>query len=1058
MLWMLLLFAAQLILGTLFKPRVVDSSKPATLKEVSVPQIDQSRKIPTIWGTVKIDAAQIGWFGDFESRRQTKKVKSGLFSSTTQTLCFRYYLGIHFAFCHGEVDELKEIWAEDKLAWSGNVTSGDFTLSNVTVFGGDREEDLEKRAEGGLFAKCTFYNGSTSQLQNAYLQSILGTDIPAYRGVSHLVWHGPSSGITSNSVSSQYQLLEPYLSGYVGLSPNLKNMGFVLKRIPKYISAAYWEINSGDANPADVIYEILINEKWGLGLSSALIDSASFLAAAETLFNEGLGFSAEWQRSEQVDTILDEILKYIDGVLYTDPVTGLFTLKLARKDYVVDSLPQVNENNFAEVVSFSRGSLDDSVNEVRVTYIDRFNKYKDASEIAQDLANYRLQGKRNPVTTSYIGISNSTTAGKIAQRDLRTLSTSIIKCNLKVNRELFEARPAGLFRFSWTKRGVTQVVMRITRVNFGEYDNGMMEIEAVQDIFSLSNSIYAVSNGTLWTDPVGTAASITNFETIEAPYYYSDNNHQLMVFAKKPDNSQFSFNTYTSENGSSGNYYLSDAGDGFTPMGTLTADYGNVTSDVDTGSITFSTPSQNLALLQTFNAEAIPQGYNLFYMNGEILAFQTCTLNVDGSVTLSNIWRGLFDTTPQIHASGSTAWFYSYSHAFPSNYFTAGSTIHTKVESVASTTRSSLSTADSVTIVRRSIKPLPPAKFFINGSGTATTITSGDITIAWEHRSREWEGKKIVKQFAAGTAIEPRTEYILKFIKSDGSTLRTVTGLTGLTYTYTSANQSSDNGGSEPTGLTIQLYSKREGLYSLYCQFRGVKRSAGTIPSTPAYSPGSDSYAPVSSADATSISGTNVSTSTPTNGQVLQYNNTTQTWEPTTLASLTVGTINSQTKSANGAVIASNQLIMQTADASFPGLISTGTQTIAGNKTFSGDLIFQMSTVHTPVTLTDASTIAVDAGQGNRFRCTLGSTVGSTRQLGAPSNPTDGQQIFFEITQDSSGSRLLTFASGAGGYSFGTDIPSITLSTTANVTDLITAVYNSTANRWRIAGILHGFS
>lgn len=50
----------------------------------------------------------------------------------------------------------------------------------------------------------------------------------------------------------------------------------------------------------------------------------------------------------------------------------------------------------------------------------------------------------------------------------------------------------------------------------------------------------------------------------------------------------------------------------------------------------------------------------------------------------------------------------------------------------------------------------------------------------------------------------------------------------------------------------------------------------------------------------------------------------------------TIGTIDSQTKSADGAVIASNALYLQTADASFAGLVSTGTQTFAGAKTFNG--------------------------------------------------------------------------------------------------------------------------
>lgn len=47
----------------------------------------------------------------------------------------------------------------------------------------------------------------------------------------------------------------------------------------------------------------------------------------------------------------------------------------------------------------------------------------------------------------------------------------------------------------------------------------------------------------------------------------------------------------------------------------------------------------------------------------------------------------------------------------------------------------------------------------------------------------------------------------------------------------------------------------------------------------------------------------------------------------------TIGTINSQTKSANGAVISGTDLVLQTADTTYPGLISTGAQTITGVKT-----------------------------------------------------------------------------------------------------------------------------
>lgn len=128
----------------------------------------------------------------------------------------------------------------------------------------------------------------------------------------------------------------------------------------------------------------------------------------------------------------------------------------------------------------------------------------------------------------------------------------------------------------------------------------------------------------------------------------------------------------------------------------------------------------------------------------------------------------------------------------------------------------------------------------------------------------------------------------------------------------------------------------------------------------------------------------------------------------------------------------------------------TGAAPTAG-PTFTGTATFAKS-VNTPVALTDAATIATDASLGNTFRVTLG----GNRTLGAPTNPTDGQMSIWEIKQGSGG-QTLALASGAGAFSFGTDITSITLSTTAGAVDLLGCRYNSTANRWWVVAFLKGF-
>lgn len=103
-----------------------------------------------------------------------------------------------------------------------------------------------------------------------------------------------------------------------------------------------------------------------------------------------------------------------------------------------------------------------------------------------------------------------------------------------------------------------------------------------------------------------------------------------------------------------------------------------------------------------------------------------------------------------------------------------------------------------------------------------------------------------------------------------------------------------------------------------------------------------------------------------------------------------------------------------------------------------------------PVTLTDAATIATDASRGDHFRVTLG----GNRTLGNPTNPTDGQRVIWELIQDGTGNRTLTLGSAFG---LGTDIATITLSTTAGKRDFIGAIYNAAIPKWHIVAFVKGY-
>jgi len=116
----------------------------------------------------------------------------------------------------------------------------------------------------------------------------------------------------------------------------------------------------------------------------------------------------------------------------------------------------------------------------------------------------------------------------------------------------------------------------------------------------------------------------------------------------------------------------------------------------------------------------------------------------------------------------------------------------------------------------------------------------------------------------------------------------------------------------------------------------------------------------------------------------------------------------------------------------------------------SGDTLPPSLLLPAPVALTDAATIATDASLGSHFRVTLG----GNRTLGNPTNLADGQKLLWELIQDATGSRTITLGSN---FALGTDLPAITLTTTASKRDFLGGIYNATAGKIFVTSLMRGF-
>lgn len=105
-----------------------------------------------------------------------------------------------------------------------------------------------------------------------------------------------------------------------------------------------------------------------------------------------------------------------------------------------------------------------------------------------------------------------------------------------------------------------------------------------------------------------------------------------------------------------------------------------------------------------------------------------------------------------------------------------------------------------------------------------------------------------------------------------------------------------------------------------------------------------------------------------------------------------------------------------------------------------------------PFVLTDGATINWDASVSDHFRVTLG----GNRTLANPTwgdSAKNGKRFLFEIIQDGTGSRTLTWGNK---FIFNTTFPSPTLTTTVSKRDFVEFVYNSTTDLFYCTNIVKG--
>lgn len=836
------------VIGQLLVPRPKGIGA-ANLNSVTPPTAEKGTPVPVVFGICKI-APNVVWYGNVHADPIDERIKLNIFNQGKHvTKGYRYGADIAGVLCHGPIDELMDVWFQDTSMLrynqaNSNYVSGPggtpilvrpmtpnfpqtlpgtdnpvlYTINAPDLFGGDQQD-------GGVKATIQFFFGKLTQIASTALADAtrLNGAVSRYKGICHFVMY--------NTV--------------MGTSPYLKAMYFVVRRNPVTVSPDAATANiGGSANAADVIYEIMTNQRWGLGLSPAKFDIPSFTAAAVTMKAEGMGVDFVMNQQDSADAAISEVLRHIDGVVFSHPQTGKITLKLARADYDPATLPHINVSNAVKFTNYKRNTWPETVNEIRVNYLYRgvspFYAFTTDTVPAQNLANLQATGQIVSTDYSFNYFSNKDTAVQAAFRSLRVTSVPLASGLLTLNRTQYNVTLGSVVILDWAPLGISGLVMRVVGLKFGTLDKNEVEATVVEDVFNTAPVVFSVPAGSSWTPPVLSPSAPLRAVALPAPYFLmrADQFVGMDLVVRANTASQSWDGTYNNDPTVADSPVvgaLLTTGSPFCPAGTLAAIYPWNTAYQDEVGILVNNIDGMQNLVGTDSA-GLARGDLLAWIGsadgGELISWRDIVPQTSGQYMIVGVLRGQFDTVPMDHQIGTTIYFFyptGYTAYYPGQD-TSSTPPTASSQTLATSGYKFWSSVRGITTVlppsapvgvikpplvntpaldpRRAVMPLPVGNTQLNGTknnviNPATTLPDSN-SLSWVVRNRLLQTTPLAHD-ASTMATEAGETYELDIVHVSRTTganifgiLRTVSPVTS-PYVYTNTMFETDmktlNGG-----------------------------------------------------------------------------------------------------------------------------------------------------------------------------------------------------------------------------------------------------------------------
>ena len=432
-----------------------------------------------------------------------------------------------------------------------------------------------------------------------------------------------------------------------------------------------------------------------------------------------------------------------------------------------------------------------------------------SNPISVDVGNHAIQGRTVPKTIQLASFTTNKNAVWGGKQALQKASYPFAQISFPANRDVFRYEVGDCFKFSYAKYGVENMIGRVLQIEEEGLESENIIVHAMEDIFSVNNTITEYSNPTDNTtdEPDYSLEPFAHQRILEAPYVMTLAVALLPIACRKSLLDQ-GFRIYMSLDGGS-SYFLVDSVVNLQPYGTLAGTYQADTYAID-DEVGFTIDFvQDVDQVETVTwGEVFAGNKNTAILGDEIISFQSITPVSGTQYKLEGVIRGRFGTTKQDHAEGAE--FYCIDKAITlitHNEILIGA--DRKFKFVPYNVRNTGDIADAtpldLTINGKALTPYMPVNFHANGGSFAARYDT-DIDLTWSPRYRG-KGAGIG---SPGTVIADADREGLFRIEVwvSGVKVRDTDSIDAATWTYTQTMNTDDNG-SLATKITFKLSNYR---------------------------------------------------------------------------------------------------------------------------------------------------------------------------------------------------------------------------------------------------------